>query len=243
MNRLRCFLAVALLGGALFAVAGCWSDNPNGTSVIKPPEEQSNPRSVYDTDTRQREAYISAHLKSYMDHARPLPGSTEFLQRLMLASVFDELSNVLPMLAGSEPSAIFRQQFRVIQSTHQQISALPLDTSSDTIVESGLRGASDALEDLSTTVFADHTEMATDINNLNSKIDEMDTAPTETHRQVEADAIGMIGRIMLSMNAVLNPRLGAGPTPSTRPATRMTNQPASAPRVQQDGGMPASPLQ
>jgi outer membrane murein-binding lipoprotein Lpp len=142
----------------------------------------------------------------------------------MLGNVFDDLSDVLPKLAGPDPGAVFRQQLHIVQSTHPQLNALPLDTSSDAIVEAGLRAGSDALEDVSTRVFADQTELATDINDLNSKIDELDTAPTETHRQIEADAAGRIGRIMQSMSAALTQRLQPA-----APSTRKSLKPATMP--------------
>ncbi|HEY1923289.1 MAG TPA: hypothetical protein VGG44_11115, partial [Tepidisphaeraceae bacterium] len=123
-----------------------------------------------------------------------------------------------------DPGAVFRQQYHIVQSTHPQLNALPIDSSSDTIVEAGLRAASDALEDISTRLFADQTELATDINDLNSKIDELDTAPTEAHRRIEADAAQGIGRIMQSMSATLTQRLA----PATAPSP-FTNHPATMP--------------
>ncbi len=105
------------------------------------------------------------------------------------------------------------------------MTSLPLDSSSDAIVEAGLRAASDALEDLSTRSFADQTDLATDINDLNSKIDELDTAPAESHRQIEADAVNAIGGIMRGMSATITQRL---PSPAS-PSTRMSHNPATMP--------------
>ncbi|MGD0461460.1 MAG: hypothetical protein ABSB74_03125 [Tepidisphaeraceae bacterium] len=224
MIRLRCVLSVALFGPSLLAASGCWSNDSGGTGTISAPEEQTYAITIYDIDAKQRVSYISDHVATYMSHARPLPGSTEFLQRIMLGNVFDDLSDVLPKLAGPDPGAVFRQQLHIVQSTHPQLNALPLDTSSDAIVEAGLRAGSDALEDVSTRVFADQTELATDINDLNSKIDELDTAPTETHRQIEADAAGRIGRIMQSMSAALTQRLQPA-----APSTRKSLKPATMP--------------
>jgi hypothetical protein len=224
MMRLRSLLSVALFGPALLAAGGCWSDNSSGSATISAPEEQTYAITIYDIDAKQRLSYISDHVAAYVNHARRLPGSTEFLQRIMLGNVFDDLSDVLPKLAGPDPGAVFRQQFHIVQSTHPQFNALPLDASSDVIVEAGLRAASDALEDISTRLFPAQTDMATDINDLNSKLDELDTAPTETHRQIEADAVGRIGRIMQNMNAALTQRLQpAGPS------TRMSVKPATMP--------------
>ncbi len=143
----------------------------------------------------------------------------------MLGNVFDDLTDVLPKLAGPDPGAVFRQQFHIVQSTHPQLNALALDASSDVIVEAGLRAAADALEDISTRLFPAQTELTTDINDLNSKIDDMDTAPTETHRQIEADAIGRIGRIMQSMNAALTQRLQPA-TPSTQTSVKPATMPS-----------------
>jgi outer membrane murein-binding lipoprotein Lpp len=225
MIRLRSVLFAALFGPAFLALAGCWSNNSTSSGTISAPEEQTYAITIYDIDKKQRIQYITDHVAAYVNHARQLPGSTEFLQRILLGSVFDDLSDVLPKIAGADPGAVFRQQFHIIQSTHAQLNALTLDASSDAIVEAGLRAASDALEDFSTKSFADQTDLATDINDLNSKIDELDTAPPETHRQIEADAAVRIGAIMQQMSGLLIQRL----QPATAPSTQMSIKPATMP--------------
>jgi hypothetical protein len=219
MKCLKLLLWVVLISGALFAVAGCFSDDTGGTTAINAPVEQANPGSVYDTDAQSRMNFITAHLQTYTEHAKNLPAATEYLQRAALGNIFDDLSDLLPKLAGPNPSAIFRQALHIVQGTKQQLNGLALDASSDTVVESGLRGASDALEDLSTSFFADQTDLATAINSLNTKLDELDTSPPDTHRQVTADAVNMIGQIMHTMDTVLTERLQPAAMPTTAPTT------------------------
>jgi outer membrane murein-binding lipoprotein Lpp len=225
MIRLRSVLFAALFGPAFLALAGCWSNTSTGSGTISAPEEQTYALTIYDIDKKQRIQYITDHVAAYVNHARQLPGSTEFLQRIMLGTIFDDLSDVLPKIAGADPGAVFRQQFHIIQSIHTQLNALTLDAPSDAIVEAGLRAASDALEDFSTKSFADQTDLATDINDLNSKIDELDTATPETHRQIEADAAVRIGAIMQRMSGMLIQRL----QPATAPSTQMSIKPATMP--------------
>ena len=225
MSRLRSILSIALFWPSLIIAGGCWSNNSSGSGTISTPEEQTYAITVYDLDARKRAKFISDHVDSYMSHAHQLPGSTEFIQRILLGSVFDDLTDVLPILAGADPGAVFRQQQHIVQSTHPQLKSLPLDSSSDAIIEAGLRAASDALEDLSTRSFADQTDLATDINDLNSKIDELDTAPAESHRQIEADAVNAIGGIMQGMSATITQRLPAAASPSTR----MSHNPPTMP--------------
>jgi hypothetical protein len=222
MIRLRYASSVALLAGSLLPLAGCslFNSDTSSSSTISAPEEQTYTLTIYDIDKKQRIQYVNDHVAAYVNHTRQLPGSTEFMQRIMLGTIFDDLSDVLPKIAGADPGAVFRQQYHIVQSTHPQLNALPLDSSSDTIIEAGLRAASDALEDISTRLFADQTDMATDLNDVNSKIDELDTAPPESHHQIEADAAKKIGTIMQNMSTILTQRLQ---TASTAPSAPMNN--------------------
>ncbi len=223
MIRLRYASSVALLTASILPLAGCslLNSDSSSSSNISAPEEQTYTLTIYDIDKKQRIQYVNDHVAAYVNHAHQLPGSTEFMQRIMLGTIFDDLSDVLPKIAGADPGAVFRQQYHIVQSTHPQLNALPLDSSSDTIVEAGLRAASDALEDISTRLFADQTDLATDINDVNSKIDELDTAAPETHHQIEAEAAKKIGAIMQSMSTTLTQRF----QPATKPSAP-TNNPA-----------------
>jgi hypothetical protein len=227
MIRLRRVVSFVLMGPSLLAAGGCWSNNSGQTSSISTPQEdQPYAITIYDIDARQRISYVNDHVAAYLRHAKQLPGSTEFLQRILLGNVFDDLSDVLPKIAGPDPGAVFRQQYLIVQSTHAKFNALPLDASSDAVVEAGLRAASDALDDLSTQLFPDQTGMATDINDLNSKLDELDTSPADSHRQIEADAVARIGAIMQNMNVALTQRLQSPPAHSNRTSTQPATMPS-----------------
>jgi len=225
MKSLKILLSAVLVSGGVAVIVGC-SDDTSDTSTIAPPVEQSNPGSVYDTDAQARVNYITSRLPVYDGHAKQLPGATEFLQRQTVGFIFDDLSDLLPKLAGPNPSAIFRQQLHIVQGTHAQLNALALDASSDSVAEAGMRGASNALEDLSTSQFADQTELSTDINALNNKLDELELVTGQPSRQVVADAAGMIGQILHTMDTVLVERLQPATAPSTAPSMSPTTNPS-----------------
>ena len=129
MIRLRYASSVALLTATFFPLAGCsLLNSDSSSSTISAPEEQTYTLTIYDIDKKQRIQYVNDHVAAYVNHARQLPGSTEFMQRIMLSTVFDDLSDVLPKIAGADPGAVFRQQYHIVQSTHPQRACEPHPT-------------------------------------------------------------------------------------------------------------------
>jgi hypothetical protein len=212
---------VGILSLVLLASGGCWTDT--ASTEITAPQEQLNSVPQDQRTPEQRVQLASEHLATYMKTAQRLPASTEFIQRAMMQDIFQELTTILPLIAGPDADATVRQQLHIVQSTRQQLASLPSDQSSELIVESGLRAAYDAFEDMGTTLFADQTDLPDALNALSAKLDQLDAGPGPDHRQIVADASRMIGAIMGRMTAVLRQRL----QPATLPAA--TTMPASQP--------------
>jgi uncharacterized membrane protein YccC len=214
--------AVIFLGAALFIVGGCWSNSSNSAPITVPVEP--NPPPTIETSTTRRVRDVSDRLDQFDRQARQLPGPAEPQHRLIMVQLFGDLVNILPLLEGPDADATFRQQVRLIESTQDQLTALPANLPSEPLIGTGLRAAYNALEDMFTQQFSDQTEMPKPLNSLGDKLDALDTAHDAANRQLVADGVHLMATIMRQMDTVLAQRLQEPIGPATRPATQPSTQ-------------------
>jgi hypothetical protein len=224
MKLIRRTCAVGLAMGALFAAGGCWNTGQQSAPIVVPVEP--NPPPTIETRTTQRVKDVGAKVDQFNRYVQQLPGASEPIHRVMMEQAFGDLVGILPVLEGPDADAIFRQQIRLIDSTRDQLTALPTNLSSEPLIGTGLRAAYNALQDMVTQQFSDQTDMPGQLDTLSDKLDALDTAHDSANRQLVADAARLIGGIMRQMDNALMQRLEqAASQPSTEPSTQPAAQP------------------
>jgi len=190
---------------------------------------EPNPPPTIQISTTQRVQDVASRLDDFDRHAQPLPGSAESDHRAIMERLFGDLTGILPLLEGPDADAAFRQQLRLIDSTRDQLTALATDLPSEPLIATGLRAASNALEDMLTQQFSDQAGMSTSFDTLGDKLDALDTAHDAANRQIVTDSVHLISGIMRQMDAVLSQRIEMAREAASQPSTQPTTQPSTQP--------------
>jgi hypothetical protein len=190
---------------------------------------EPNPPPTIQISTTQRVQDAASRLDDFDRHAQRLPGLAEADHRVVMETVFGDLIGILPVLQGPDEDAAFRQQLRLIDSTRDQLAGLASDLPSEPLIATGLRAASNALQDMFTQQFSDQTDMSNSFDTLGDKLDALDTAHDAAKRQIVTEAVHLISAIMRQMDAVLSQRIELAREAASQPSTQPTTQPSTQP--------------
>jgi hypothetical protein len=213
-------------------------------STIAPPSAQPNPPPIVAADPTVRVQTLGRLADGFARTSNALPGDNASQHRQLMASVFVQLEEILPILQGPNPGAEFRQQLQVVRDAQSELATGPSDLSAEPTIDTGLRAARDALSAISQTGFYDQASLTPLFDRLAAKINELDTVRGPLHQVVTGDAVALTSQIVSGMADTLTHRLAdqtppttapAVESPATAPATAAT-EPATAPATPQATG-------
>jgi hypothetical protein len=224
MNDIRVQL-VALV--ALWAIiGGCAKTHATLPSSLAHP----TPGPQVAADPSIRVQTLGRLADTYARTSNELPGGNSTEHRKLMAEVFSQLEEILPILEGPGPGAEFRQQLQVIRDAQAELATGPQDLSSDPTIDTGLRAARDALSAISQGSYYDQASLAPLLDKFTAKINELDTVRGPLHQVVTGDAVGLSSQIVTAMADTLSKRLAATDDKSG------TSQPATAPATTEATG-------
>jgi hypothetical protein len=219
----------ALLALSVMTSAGCVKTHPT-----LPPPPRPNPAPQVASDPAVRVQTLTRLADTYARTSNALPGGSAAEHRQLMAQVFSQLQEILPILEGPDPGAEFRQQLQVVRDAQGELSSGPQDLSPEPTIDTGLRAARDALSGIAQSGFYDRGTLTPLFDQLATKINELDTVRGPWHQVVAGEAVGLTSRIVTSMADALSQIL-AQQKPTREPAP----EPATAPVEPQAATPPA----
>lgn len=218
MNHLRVScLTVAIAW--LLPIGGCVKTH---STLPATPPAQPNPQPAMASDASVRVATLSRLADTYARTSNELPGATPAEHRKLMAQVFAQLEEILPILEGPNPGAEFRQQMQVIRDAQAELATGPQDLSPEPTIDTGLRAARDVLSSIAQGAYYDQAGLTPLFDHLTAKINELDTVRGPLHQLEAGEAVGISSRIIRNMAYVLGQRLAQqnqSSQPATQPAT------------------------
>ena len=202
-----CAVAAALA----LATAGC----PKQRSTMDAPPE-INPPPPVETSAEVRVDELGGLAQQFARTAERLPGRSADEHRALAAQAFGDLSQLLPILYGPNPTGVQRQQLRVIENARGQLGAASGGLASEPTIDTALRAARDALRGLSRNSYYDHPELGQTLDRLDDVIADLDAARGTTHQQVVAESVDLMSRAVNQMSEALDQRL-QGDAPAQEP--------------------------
>src|SRR5215469_15194476 len=100
-------------------VSGCVKQHTTLPPVPPPP----NPQPAVSSDVSTRVATLERLSDAYSRTSNELPGRDLGEHRKLMAQVFAQLEEILPLLEGPNPGAEFRQQIQVIRDAQSELSS------------------------------------------------------------------------------------------------------------------------
>jgi hypothetical protein len=213
MNDTRATLA-AMLTLIFLTGAGCVKTQ----STIAPPPAQPNPPPQMAADPSIRVQTLGRLADNYGRTSNELPGYSPAEHRKIMASIFAQLQEILPLLQGPNPGAEFRQQLQVVRDAQAELATGPSDLSAEPTIDTGLRAARDALAGIAQTGFYDQANLTPVFAKLASKINELDTVRGPLHQVIVGDSVGLTSQIISGMADTLTQRI-ADQSATTQPTT------------------------
>jgi hypothetical protein len=202
-------LALALLAG------GCAK---NKSTMGAAPEPNPVPKVQASADARADE--LKNRSQKFDETVQQLPGRTPEEHRRAMQQVFTELAQILPMLYGPNPSGVFRQQLRVVESSRTQLATAPQSLAVEPTIDTGLRAARDALAGLASKGYFDRAQLGQTMDRLNKALDALDTNRGAMHQTAVAESAGLMSQAIRQMSDALNQRIdeGTGTATNSKPA-------------------------
>ena len=213
MNDTRAKLA-ALLALATLIGAGCVKTQ----TTIAPPPPQPNPPPQVAADPTVRVQTLGRLADNYARTSNELPGYGPAEHRKLMASIFSQLSEILPILQGPNPGAEFRQQLQIVRDAQAELSTGPSDLSPEPTIDTGLRAGRDALAGIGQTGFYDQSKLTPLFASLATKVNNLDTVRGPLHQVVAGEVVSLTNQIINAMADTLTQRI-ADQSPTTEPAT------------------------
>lgn len=220
------------VGGLLTvaAVAGC--TKRRSTMGAAP---DVNPPPAVEADAGERVDALAERSRKFDETVQQLPGRTPEEHRRAMQQVFAELAKVLPILYGPQPSGVFRQQLRVVESARTQLASAPQGLALEPTVDTGLRAARDALAGLASRGYFDEAQVGQTMDRLNGALDRLDTNRGAMHQTVVAEAAGLMSQAIRQMSEALSQRIEGGAQ------TERSREPAGREPAGQDPAQDAAP--
>ncbi|HSU69273.1 MAG TPA: hypothetical protein VLJ39_20475 [Tepidisphaeraceae bacterium] len=227
MNDIRVNLAALIaLAGLLLSGGGCVKTR----STIAPPPPTPNPPPRIASDPAVRVQTLDRLADNFSRTSNQLPGDDATQHRRLMADVFGQLEEILPILEGPHPGAEFRQQLQVVRDAQSELATGPQELSPEPTIDTGLRAARDTLSSLAQAGFYDQSSLNPLFDQLAAKINQLDTVRGPLHQVVTGEAVSLASQIVSSMAGTLSHRL-ADQTPATS-----TTEPATAPAPTEASG-------
>jgi hypothetical protein len=214
---------------ASVAVAGCSTGGGSAPTTAPSALDESATRAKLLAQAHQ----IPAKLDAFDEHASHLPGSTAYIDRITMETVLQDLSTMLPLLAGDNADAIFHRQLTIIDQSRQDLADLPPADSAEKTIAAAMQATYEALDDISTNSFSSQTNLRVPIAALRQKMEDSDALEGGAARQAVADETHMIGSILRLMYQDLETTLETTPAPSVEPSTK-PSAPTAAPSAGQN---------
>jgi len=220
---------------AMLTCGGCVKTQ----STIAPPPAQPNPPPMVAADPTVRVQTLGRLADAYGRTSNALPGDNASQHRQLMASVFAQLEEILPILQGPNPGAEFRQQLQVVRDAQSELATGPRDLSAEPTIDTGLRAARDALSAIAQTGFYDQGSLTPLFDRLAAKINELDTVRGPLHQVVTGEAVALTSQIISGMADTLTHRL-AEQTPPTTAAAADSSTATPAPAAESPAPAPAT---
>ena len=166
-----------------------------------------NPRPKVEARAEARADELGERSRKFDQTVQQLPGRTPEEHRRAMQQVFAELSQILPILYGTNPSGVFRQQLRVVESARTQLAGAPQGLAIEPTIDTGLRAARDALRGLSRNSYYDHPQLGQTLDRLDKLVSDLDAARGPNHQQVVAETVDQMSQAVTQRSAALNERL------------------------------------
>lgn len=208
-SAVTCAVGILLL----LALAGC----PKQQSTMRRPPE-INPRPPVETSAEVRVEELGDRARQFTETASRLPGRSADEHRALAQQVFADLSLVLPILFGPNPTGVQRQQLRTVESARSQLAAAPKGLAPEPTIDTALRAAHDALSGLGRSGFYDHPDLAKTLDRLDKTVSDLDAARGTNHQQVVAETVELMSQAVNQMAQALNERLEGRPDAPAQPA-------------------------
>jgi len=192
------------------------------TMPLPPVAAQKNPLPKVVSDATVRARTLTRLSDSYARLCNQLPGRTVPEHRELMGDGFAQLTEILPMLAGPDQDAEFKQQMRVIADARTELSSGSTDLSPEPTIDTGLRALRDVLREISRASYFDETDLTAALDRCSTKIDELDTVRGPLHQLVVGESMGMSSQIISKMADILSKRIEEqnATQPATQPTTR-----------------------
>jgi hypothetical protein len=195
-------VACAVSAALALACAGC----PKQRSTMERPPE-INPPPPVERDAEVRVDELGGLAQKLAQTAGRLPGRSADEHRTLAAQAFADLSQVLPVLFGPNPTGVQRQQLRVVENARTQLASGVRGLAPEPTIDTGLRAARDALRGLSRNSYYDHPELGQTLDRLDQLVSDLDASRGGTHQQVVAEVVEQMSRAVNQMSEALNERL------------------------------------
>jgi hypothetical protein len=204
----------ALTALLLFTSAGC----PKQRSTMSRPPELNPPPPV-ERSAGARVDELGNLARQFAQTAERLPGRNAEEHRAAAQQAFADLSQVLPILFGPNPTGVQRQQLRVVENARTQLSSASAALAPEPTIDTGLRAARDALRGLSLNSYYDHPQLGKTLDRLDRTVSDLDASRGARHQQVVGETVELMCTAVNQMSEALNQRLQDGGG-ATQPAQK-----------------------
>jgi hypothetical protein len=194
------------------------------------PAPDLNPEPKVEANAGARADELAERSRAFDETVQQLPGRTPEEHRRVMQQVFAELSQILPMLYGRNPSGVFRQQLRVVESSRRQLTG-PQGLAVEPTIDTGLRAARDAIAGLAGKSYFDQSKLGPTMDRLNRALDALDTNRGAMHQTAVAESVGMMSQAIRQLTDALNQRVDEGTASNAKPAPDTPAPEAAAPKT------------
>src|SRR5258708_27414302 len=115
MNDIAKLMALLILSAW---IGGCMKTR----ATLPPPPARPNPSAQVAADPAVRVQALGRLSDTYARTSNALPGGNSAEHRKLMAEVFAQLEEILPILEGPGPGAEFRQQLQVIRDAQAELA-------------------------------------------------------------------------------------------------------------------------
>lgn len=203
-------VAVAVLAGAL--LAGCRAKQ---SATMEPAVEQGDgmPRTP---SGEERAEQLGEAVEEFAAARKGLLGHADEPSRRQLSDALGKLAQVLTLLRGPQQDGAFRQQMRIIDRARTQLTS-DAGTAPEPTINSALRAAQNALDDLARERFAGDETVMAGMDALRPRIDVLARVRGPIHGFEASRALDALGAAVERMAEVQQQRMEQA-QPATAPA-------------------------
>jgi hypothetical protein len=203
------------------------------------------PISVTETKTEDQASPASANMDELSQlvadlaqKANNLPGRTAEDHRSAMHDVFDNLTRLLPMLAGPDAGGGFRQQLRSVEAARERLAPDAGDINAEPAIGSGVRAAAAAFNDIAhdDDTFAS-PGIGENLKKLQATVDELDAVGGVGRPYVAADSMQLMAQIAQQMTD----QISSGDTTPDAAAPAEPTAPAAEPEPTEPGAATTEP--